>query len=77
MVKTTLAKVNGEGKVNGTISRNVLERNAMDVITDRGWSFEECLDKVEGSSTNELMNFLREYDLSDDYEEVLRRFMNR
>ena len=77
MRKTLLAKVNGQGKANGTIPRKVLERNVMDIITDRKWSFDDCADFVETADKQTLMDFLREYDLAEDYEAVVDKYMER
>lgn len=79
MNKTLLTKVNGQGFVDGSIPKKVLERNAMDIITDRDWDFDECCDFVESASKQTLLNFLREYDLTveagGDYEAVIRKYM--
>ena len=80
MKKTTIAKVNGQGFVNGKIPKKVLERNAMDIITCFDYDFDDCCDFVETSSKQTLLNFLREYDLTvevdGDYEEVVRKYMS-
>lgn len=76
MRKTTLSKVNGQSKVNGSIPKSVLVRNTMDIITDRGYSFDDCLDKCEKATSQELMQFLRTYDLAgDDYLLIIDNFM--
>lgn len=81
MEKTRLTKVNGQGFIknrngNTTISKKVLERNVMDIITDREWSFDECCDFVENASKQTLMDFLREYDLAEDgLEDIIRKYI--
>ncbi len=59
MKKATLSRVNGEGKVNGKVSRKVLERNAMDILTfDGSMDFDDALDAVELATYQELVKMV-------------------
>ena len=80
MNKIIISRVNGQGFVDGSIPKKVLERNVMDIITDREWDFDDCCEFVELSSKQTLLNFLKEYhltvDADGDYEGVIRKYMD-
>lgn len=75
--KTVLSRVDGRGFENNSIPKKVLERNVMDIITDREWDFDDCCDFVENASKQTLMDFLKEYDLAEDgFEDIIRKYMS-
>ncbi len=68
MRKATLTKVNGRP----ALSRVVLERNAMDFLTcDEEADFNDCLDWVEGATTDQLLWLLAD----DEYAEKISQRM--
>lgn len=75
MTTITLTRVNGKGEKGKMPPKSVLIRNVMDIITDRGYDFDECDDRCDEALSFELVEFLKEYHLSDDPETVIKRFM--